>query len=163
MALGYVFYGAYLIPMNELTLVKGDTKWNWTLTVVCGGVATALNFVSVPKIGIIAPAIVTAVSYGLLFILVLCYLRAKHTSLIGWDLRTIGVASLVLLGGYGLATQMPGSDGPLHFSLLLALCLVLAVCLGVLATNQRSFREAHALRAALLRRATYRMRWGVRS
>jgi len=77
-ALGYFFFGAYYVPMNMLTLVNGDTKWNWVFTVLAGAIASGLNFFLIPVWGIKAAAIITACGYAFLFTLLSVYGHLKH-------------------------------------------------------------------------------------
>jgi peptidoglycan biosynthesis protein MviN/MurJ (putative lipid II flippase) len=59
--------------MNHLTLVRGQTDRIWRATVASTAVNVMLNLATVPSFGIMAAAVNTTISYGLLMVLVRGY------------------------------------------------------------------------------------------
>lgn len=110
-ALGFVFQGFYFIPMNQLSVVAGDTRWVWVATVVAAGVNVGLNVLTVPHWGITAAAFNTAVGYAVLLALVSSYRRIRHGStLVSLDWRLLGpaLAASFVLCLAGLAVRPGG-------------------------------------------------------
>jgi O-antigen/teichoic acid export membrane protein len=73
-ALGYTLFGMYLIPMDAVSLMAGKTRWAWTATAVAAAVNVGLNLLFVPRYGITAAAINTAIAYGVLLLAIYVYL-----------------------------------------------------------------------------------------
>lgn len=67
-AVGYAFYGLYLIPMDSLSVMIGRTRWLWVPTAIAAAVNLGLNLALVPRYGATAAAIDTALAYGALLI-----------------------------------------------------------------------------------------------
>ena len=74
-ALGYIFFGWYYVPMNAVSIIAGDTKYVSIPTLFAAGLNVGLNFLLIPRWGIIAAGINTAISYGVLLVMVGSY---KH-------------------------------------------------------------------------------------
>jgi O-antigen/teichoic acid export membrane protein len=72
-ALGAVFIGLYQIPMNHLTLVRGQTDRIWRATVASTAINVVLNLATVPRFGVMAAAVNTTIAYGVLMVLVRGY------------------------------------------------------------------------------------------
>jgi O-antigen/teichoic acid export membrane protein len=66
--LGYFFMGLYYIPMNYVSLTLGRTKNIAWITVLAGVVNIVGNVLFIPKYGVIVAAIMTFVSYFVLFV-----------------------------------------------------------------------------------------------
>jgi O-antigen/teichoic acid export membrane protein len=71
--LGFFCVALYYGPMNSLTLIAGETRWVWLLTLIAGVVNVSANLILVPVFGIQAAAANTVVGYFVLFILVYVY------------------------------------------------------------------------------------------
>jgi O-antigen/teichoic acid export membrane protein len=67
-AVGYVFFGLYLIPMDSLSVMVGRTRWLWIPTALAASVNVALNLWLVPRFGAAAAAVDTAIAYGALLL-----------------------------------------------------------------------------------------------
>jgi len=66
-ALGYVLWGLYTLPLNVLFYEKATTSipmW----TILAAGVNIGLNLLMVPRYGIMAAAVNTAIGYGVLLL-----------------------------------------------------------------------------------------------
>lgn len=159
-ALGYLFYGLYFIPMNAITLLKGDTKWNWIFTIAAGGLNIALNYWLIPHGGIRVPAIMTAVSYALLFVLISTYGHVKYGSLVGYQFNRIAPGLLILAVGYVVALQVPIADQLMSVGARAAWCLVLGVAMAlvVASTSWDGGPEAHGTQRPF---AAARRKWRV--
>lgn len=139
-ALGAVFVGLYQIPMNHLTLVRGRTSGIWFATVTACAVNVLLNLATVWHFGIVAAAVNTAVSYGLLFLLV----RWAEGHWTGSHLRpdaSLFRKYLVLLGsGVGAAALLlPRSEG--SGQLISAIVIGVSVVAGAIGLYWRAERD----------------------
>lgn len=74
-----VLFGLYLIPMNSITLLSGNTRRVWMATVVSAVVNVTLNFILIPTAGTSAAAATTVVSYGVLLVIVTLLPEARHS------------------------------------------------------------------------------------
>ena len=74
-AIGMLFFGLYLIPMDALALSSGRTRWIWLITGAAAISNVALNVYLVPRYGSLACAIATAVAYAILLAGVYAYAR----------------------------------------------------------------------------------------
>jgi O-antigen/teichoic acid export membrane protein len=133
LVLGYAFLGFYYIPMNAITLVAGRTTFVWVLTITAAAVNLGTIAVTVPRYGIVAAAVASALGYG-----VLLFLASIYTKLIGVQLSIdwrrimamIGVTAATLIiadviVGEGSLTALLG-----RVSLILTLPFTLAVAGG---------------------------------
>ena len=102
-AVGYTFFGLYLIPMNAVSVMGGDTRWVWTSTLAAGAVNVALNLATVPTFGNVAAAVNTAIAYGVLLGLLVAYQYQVARTPIPLAWRRIATAVLVMAVGLGCA------------------------------------------------------------
>jgi O-antigen/teichoic acid export membrane protein len=144
LVLGYVMYGLYLIPMNLLTLVRGDTKWIWVITATTGAINVALNFALIPFWGIVAPAVVTAISYSLLFILIMAYGGMKFGVLIQYEYQRMLWGLAIMAAGYIAAVYSSASSTLGSLPVRLAWCLVIGIAVLLLSGVQQSL-DVHKL------------------
>ena len=98
-ALGFVFFGIYLIPVDSLSLMLGRTTWIWVPTSVAASANVALNLVLVPVLGPLAAAINTALAYGLLFCGVVLLRRRTAGVRLEYDLPKMAVGLLIVGAG----------------------------------------------------------------
>ena len=119
--LGAVFYGAYFMPMNVLAQTLGVTSTVSAVTLLAGGVNIGLNLLLVPRFGIMAAAVNTALAYGLL--LVLMQRRAHARLPLAYEAARILKGGLALLAVYGLSVLVPHA-GPAWADWLLRLALI---------------------------------------
>jgi len=64
--LGQCLFGLYLIPMNVLSIVIGQTRWAWTATASAVAVNVGSNLYLIPHYGIEGAAMATALGYAAL-------------------------------------------------------------------------------------------------
>ena len=100
-AVGYVFYGWYLVPMNGLSVLTGTTRWIWVATVVAATINIGLNLLLVPRYGMMVAAITTAIGYGSLLVGV--SLMAKRTKALTIPIEGRRAASGVVVIGIATA------------------------------------------------------------
>lgn len=93
-ALGFFCVSLYYGPMDALTVLAGETRWVWLLTVFAGGVNIGANFLFVPLLGIQAAAMNTLLGYVVLFGLVYVYSRRFVTVVYPWNQIFILCAAL---------------------------------------------------------------------
>lgn len=105
-ALGYGLYALYFVPMNAVTVLSGNTRWVWLVTVVAAAVNIGLNLYFVPLIGATAAAINTAVGYAILVIGVSLYMVRVAESPLRLDVRRILLGAVILAGGTAAATAV---------------------------------------------------------
>jgi O-antigen/teichoic acid export membrane protein len=102
-ALGFVFFGWYLIPMDSIVLVAGRTRWIFVCTLVAAGTNIALNLVLIPRFGVMAAAVNTAVGYAVLLVLVMLFSWRQTDSRppIDWPPILLGCGTIAV--AYALA------------------------------------------------------------
>ncbi len=131
-AVGFVFYGWYTIPMNALSIIRGDTKWAWTATALAASVNVGANIVLVPRIGIMAAAVNTALGYGVL--LVAAWLLARRANAMTIPLergRILGGISL-LVALYLVTASVSSPDEPAGIAVRIVTTIVAAAALVVM-------------------------------
>ena len=108
-AIGYVFYGWYVVPMNGLSVIQGRTRWIWIATVVAACVNIGLNLLLVPRFGIMAAAVTTAIGYGTLLAAVGLMAMRSHamTVPLEWRRMAAGTFAMVVLGVVTVVTTNP--------------------------------------------------------
>jgi O-antigen/teichoic acid export membrane protein len=111
-AVGYTFFGLYLIPMNAVSVMGGDTRWVWTSTLAAGAVNVGLNLATVPTLGNVAAAVNTAIAYAVLLGLLVAYqYRVARTPIpLAW--RRIATALAVMGIGLGCAILLLPDEAP---------------------------------------------------
>jgi O-antigen/teichoic acid export membrane protein len=122
-ALGIAAMGFYFIPMNLLSMTAGRTGTIPLITVTAATVNVGLNLILVPRMGILAAAIDTAIGYGLLALLTTAYAqRVMHLDYEVVRILKIALAALLVYGAGLLAGDAVLGADPL-FDLALKLCL----------------------------------------
>lgn len=111
LALSYVFFGWYFVPMNLASIVAGETKFVFIPTVSAASLNVVLNLVLVPKYGIQAAAINTAIGYALLFVAITIYARRRTSLTIRLDWSPILAAVGLTAAAIGLAVVVLPSSG----------------------------------------------------
>ena len=127
--LGYLFMALYLPCSNTITLIIGNTS---RIGLYTGGAAIlniGLNLWLIPKFGMIAAAITTAVSYLALFTAVFFYAQSQQP--LPYEIRRI-----ISILGAGLATFLIGwnvfsANSGSHFLLALACIFIFPAVLWV--------------------------------
>lgn len=148
-ALGYFFYGLYYIPMNVITLIKGDTKWNWVFTIVSGIIAAVLNFLLIPSGGILVPAIVTAVGYATLLLLITAYGHLKYGSLIELDIKKTGLGLVLIATAYASSKLLPSLPSTMAVVSSALICSIVAIALTAIMLGSTGFNRISHFRRTL--------------
>jgi len=143
-ALGYVFYGLYYVPMNRIVILRGDVGRVWVPTSIAAVANVGLNLAFVPSGGILAAAMSTAGSYLVLLVVMSLYSKRYHPMPGGIEWRIIAL----ILGGlgalYGFAVLTSPQDPAFVLGWRLA-CLV-ACCVAVMCLGRRVRAWAAATR-----------------
>lgn len=145
-ALGIVAMGFYFIPMNALSMTAGKTTVIPFITLAAGATNVILNLILVPRMGPLAAAIDTAISYTLLAVLTIIYTR--RVVALKYEaprILRIGIASLGLYGAHLIMT----TEHPLLnllVSLLLVGCMPLLLWLLGFWTTSEKVQLARLLR-----------------
>ncbi len=126
-ALGYVFFGLYLVPMNTIVILAGDTKFVWVPTSLAAASNVVLNLAFVPSGGIFAASVSTAASYLVMLIVMSLYSWRRFPVPGGVEWRMLVFTAVWLAAAYGVAVARSPTDP------LLAFCWRLA-CVAVCAT-----------------------------
>ena len=100
-AVGYVFYGWYLVPIYGLSVLTGTTRWIWVATVIAATINIGLNLLLVPRYGMMVAAITTAIGDGSLLVGV--SLMAKRTKALTIPIEGRRAASGVVVIGIATA------------------------------------------------------------
>jgi len=110
--LGIIFIGYYYVPMNIIAMTAGRTGVTPILTFIAGVVNLSLNLFFVPRIGILAAAINTAVGYGVLLILMFGVASRLRPIKFEWKrLQKIFLVSFILgIVGLSLMRFSPWGD-----------------------------------------------------
>jgi O-antigen/teichoic acid export membrane protein len=120
--LGYLCFAIYLVPMNFLSMTSGKTKAIPLATFLAAAVNLALNLIFIPKYGIMAAAVNTAIGYG---VLALCMsLIAMRVGLIPVERNRIGKLALAIVVLYIIGRIVMRFTPVVN----IALCLFLILC-----------------------------------
>jgi len=124
-ALGFVFYGWYLIPMACISIMAGETRTIWVASCVAAAVNILSNLIFAPTYGAAAAAANTALAYLVLLVLVALFMQRRGLNklnlLYGNLLRRLAFGTAVLFAAGPLPTSgVVGITG----RLLVALALV---------------------------------------
>ena len=127
--LGYFFMGLYSIPMGIVVLVISNTKPVSLYTTLAAVINIVLNILLIPRFGMKAAAITTAISYLVLFIGVFSF--AHRTLPLPYEYRRISnilfVAILIFAAGWSLSPS--GIWAGIVTKLLLLACFPLLLWL----------------------------------
>jgi O-antigen/teichoic acid export membrane protein len=93
LVLANVLFGLYLIPMNAIVLLAGETRRIWKATVVAAVANIGLNLVLIPRVGAAGAVATTILAYGLLLVLVTVYARRRGPA---WTPQPVGRVALAL-------------------------------------------------------------------
>lgn len=110
-ALGYVMFGFYLIPVDSISLMLGRTKWLWVPSTVAAVTNVALNLALVKTFGIIAAAVDTAIGYSVLLGGVIVYRRLTIGPRLRYELWPIASGLLVVAAAGALAMVLAPEPG----------------------------------------------------
>jgi O-antigen/teichoic acid export membrane protein len=106
LALANVIFGLYLIPMNIVAILAGQTRWIWLATVFAAGANVVTNVLLIPVWGAEGAAAGTVVGYVTLFAVVAGYMLWRHGALLHFEWKRLFVAaagsSVVLAVAAGL-------------------------------------------------------------
>lgn len=139
-ALGTGLFGLYFIPMNAVTLLAGENRWVWPVTLTAASANVLLNLVLVPTIGAMAAAIDTAIGYGLLLAGVSMYARKLDMGSIGIDFRRL-VMTVVLLAMACVFVAVVAPEDPAPLPVIIRLSVViLAGALLLVSASSTSVR-----------------------
>lgn len=131
-ALGFVFFGLYLIPVDAMSIMLGRTTWLWVPTALAAAVNVGLNLALVPALGAWAAALNTAIAYGILLVGVMVLRSRAAGPRIPYDLRRIaigvGAAGAAYVAG---ALLTPEPSGPMALPTRVALVIVTSIGIGV--------------------------------
>jgi O-antigen/teichoic acid export membrane protein len=125
-ALGFLFLGFYYLPMNLVSIVAGDTKGFWRLTLCAAAVNVFTNLLFVPHFGPMAAAIDTALGFLCLLVLTSIAARRRCPS-VRLDLQPIWIVVLLAIAVTvvgSLLSVRPGTSG-----LVAAIAAVVVVAL----------------------------------
>jgi len=86
--MGYLMMGVYYLPMNVLSITAGETKAVPFVTMVGAAVNIGMNLLLVPKFGVMAAAVNTALGYAVLAVLM--FFVAQRTQPIDYEYRRLG-------------------------------------------------------------------------
>jgi O-antigen/teichoic acid export membrane protein len=103
--LGFFCIGLYYGPMNALTLLAGETRWVWLLTVFAGAVNIGANLLLTPIYGIQAAAANTLLGYAVLFALV--YFYSRRFVAVDYPWKRIALICTALVAGVILDKALP--------------------------------------------------------
>lgn len=99
-ALGYVFFGLYLIPMNVISMVIGRTGRVWILSMTAAVANIGAIYILTPAYGTLGAAIASAIGYLVLLLAVALYSRLFETR-IDFDWFTVcpvlGISTAVFI------------------------------------------------------------------
>jgi O-antigen/teichoic acid export membrane protein len=145
--LAYAFQGLYYV-WQQGTWYAMKTGWVPVLTLVCAALNVGLNLLLVPRYGIEAAAIVTAISF---FALAVSQgLLAQRLHRIPWEYGRWVRLFVAGLASYGVAALLERADVPLMTLIDVALLLVLFPLLLTLSgfwTERERARVASTLRS----------------
>ena len=127
LVLGVVFVGLYFVPMNLIAMTSGKTSIVPRLTFVAAVVNLSLNFLLIPRFGMFAAAVNTAVGYGVLFVLILRPALKIHAEVFERERINKIVGCCVLIAGLGFYVLRYTPF--INLILALVLICVLPLCL----------------------------------
>jgi O-antigen/teichoic acid export membrane protein len=128
--LGYGFVGVYYVPMNGATVGAGRRNFAWVASASSAATNIALLLLFVPRYGVYAAAVASAIGYLVLLILMAIWAHARHNPVkYNWA-RICPAVVLGALAYAGAALTVP--SGPIEAAVvrlvwLLAFFVVIAV------------------------------------
>jgi O-antigen/teichoic acid export membrane protein len=149
LAVGSCLFGLYLIPMNAVSVMAGQTTHVWIITVLAAGTNILLNLALVPRVGAMAAAVNTAVGYAILLVGLLVYSRRMSAPAIPYEPGRIALGASLIIGtallGRWVAPPQPELALLIEGAVLIGLGAIL-VTVGPLRREARS--AISAFRAA---------------
>ena len=141
LAVGACFFALYLIPMNGISVMVGQTRSVWAVTLAAAALNLGLNLVMVPRMGPVAAAINTAIGYLALLLGVSAYARWVTRIRLPVDLGATLRGALFIIGAFaiGMLVRAPTETMTLvlRTGLLIATALAL-VTIGPLRGEARA-------------------------
>jgi O-antigen/teichoic acid export membrane protein len=98
MALGFAFFGLYLIPMNAIAVMAGRTERVWVITLLAAACNVGINLAFVPAFGPMAAAISTAIGYGVLLVGVTTYMTRVVSDPIPFERGRLAIGLAIVAG-----------------------------------------------------------------
>jgi O-antigen/teichoic acid export membrane protein len=136
LALGTVLYGGYLIVNIGVTISR-RTRLTPIIATIAAGVNLGLNFLAIPRYGIVGAGLTTVVGYGLL--LWLGWLNSQHSYPVPYEWPRIGKTALVTGAFLALSLWAIPETGALGIAARLA--AIVAFPLGLMAVGAVSRGE----------------------
>ena len=87
-AMGFFFLALYYGPMNAITLLAGESRYVWLVTMAAGIYNIVANILLTPVYGILAAAENTTIGYAILFVLM--YQYSTRVIRVKYDWTTLG-------------------------------------------------------------------------
>ena len=153
MALGFAFFGLYLIPMNAISVMVGRTELVWLITILAAAANIGINLVFVPIVGPIAAAISTAIGYGLLLVGVVAYMGRVVPDAIPFERRRIAFGIVIVLGSTILALLVSPPEPTLSLAIGVSVLAVAAAVIGRVMFRNELAKAAEVLRSGARARA----------
>jgi O-antigen/teichoic acid export membrane protein len=146
MALGFAFYGLYLIPMNAISVMAGRTERVWMITLFAAACNIGVNLIFVPEVGPIAAAISTAIGYAVLLVGVSAYMTRVVTEPIPFEHGRLAIGVALILGATLIAMAISPREAWAAFVVGLG-----AVTITGVIVVRIMFRREFAMAAGMLR------------
>lgn len=139
LVIGYGFLGIYFVPMNGATLGAGRRTYAWVATVFSAAINIGLLYAFVPKHGVHAAAVASAVGYLVLLVSLGTWAHSGE-NVVRYDWRRIG--PIILLAGivFALAGWSTPSTPLAEFGAHLAWFVVFAASVAAL-TLRKQFSQ----------------------
>jgi O-antigen/teichoic acid export membrane protein len=138
--LGMIFLGLYYIPLKSLTLIAGKTRIVPVATLIAGLANVGLNLLLVPKIGVIAAAVDTAIGYFVLAVLVTVLAQRIRHIPYEWSRFLRMVIGALAVTGISRLIVPPAVEAKLVVDLALLLCFpILLTVLGFWTERERRY------------------------
>jgi O-antigen/teichoic acid export membrane protein len=129
-AIGYVLFGLYLIPMDSMSLMVGRTRWLWIPTVLAAATNLIVNILFIPRFGAIAAAIATVAAYGVLLAGVILTRRRLAGPRIQYE-SALMLAGVAGVGGLGVIAMLVFPD-PTDVAAVLGRVAAVVLAAGIL-------------------------------
>jgi O-antigen/teichoic acid export membrane protein len=142
-ALGYVLFGLYLIPMDSLSVMVGKTRWLWIPTALAAAINVGLNLIFVPRYGAAAAAVDTAIAYGILLVGVTAMRQLASGPRVPYAVENMA-AGIAIAGGVGLAAIWAIPVANDIGSLLGRGVFVLVAAVGIFAIERRPWHPTRS-------------------
>ena len=121
--LGYSFLGFYYLPMNTLSMTVGKTRTVPLITITSALFNIGLNLLMVPRFGIIAAAINTALGYGALAVLM--FVSAQKTRSLNYEYGRLSKIGLSIFFLFMVSNIIPDLVMPIALVMdMLLVCLL---------------------------------------